>query len=799
MALSRIQKIIIWFLSLLSLMTALLVGAYLYLPRYVQTRLIPQLAHSAGLAAQSVRVGHIGLSKAELGPIQLDGDGGPALTVERIHLSYSPATLLYRRIGQIRLEGLVAHVRIVDGAFFIGNTRIAAPETADTEPRDAPTIPALPFRHLEVEAAVLDIAWNTGRLQVPFSLNADATGADEGHWSAEALLTPRRSRVRVTTVVNAAARHVGLEIKEAQTPLEDWVDMIPPDVVPHLHSIGGQLSVRGSAALQLSPLALETAAAEIEIGQLGLAWRHASAEASGSADTPDLPVTIRLDTTVSLSTDRGPSGWTARYTIGIRDLSLRRGESTFVSPQWQLAGEALRHDGLRVDLQSEGVDARIAYDTTTFTIPRTTVEAVIQHSASGLTAQGRGTVRSAELFDSALQLNMRDIAVELPFEWPPPDVSRGGRLAIGRISLQDQNLGDLSGGLQQSGRGVRFDLAHQSQLFPALVVHIKGSADSSGAAVDFNVPDYRPAAPIALRRFAPAAGGMVLGGRFQVQGRLRWSGDAAQTAADIRIDQGTLRDAGRDLHLTGIQGRLHVDDLPTPHSPAGQRLRVEQLKFGKIEATALELSYRIAPRQRLLIDWAGLDWCGGRLESGPIEISPEKSAIEAELTARDLNLAMLLEQLDLAEGSGQGTVRGRIPIRWEDEKLTFGKGSLSSPAGESGVIRLKELQGTEDLLSGLPAETPQHTQLDIAMEALKDYTYTHIDLQVESQEEILVLRLQLNGKPNRLLPFAYDQELGRLKRVQGKGQAEFQGIDIDLNFRSPLNQILNYRELLRTQ
>ena len=46
------------------------------------------------------------------------------------------------------------------------------------------------------------------------------------------------------------------------------------------------------------------------------------------------------------------------------------------------------------------------------------------------------------------------------------------------------------------------------------------------------------------------------------------------------------------------------------------------------------------------------------------------------------------------------------------------------------------------------------------------------------------------------LPFAYDQQLGQFKRVAGEGQADFKGISIDLNLRSPLNEIMNYKELL---
>jgi hypothetical protein len=85
--------------------------------------------------------------------------------------------------------------------------------------------------------------------------------------------------------------------------------------------------------------------------------------------------------------------------------------------------------------------------------------------------------------------------------------------------------------------------------------------------------------------------------------------------------------------------------------------------------------------------------------------------------------------------------------------------------------------------------------LDIATEALKDYTYKWARLYLESEDRDLLLKLQFDGKPNRLLPFAYDTGLGRFKRVSGEGEADFTGISIDLNFRSPLNEILRYRTI----
>ena len=198
-------------------------------------------------------------------------------------------------------------------------------------------------------------------------------------------------------------------------------------------------------------------------------------------------------------------------------------------------------------------------------------------------------------------------------------------------------------------------------------------------------------------------------------------------------------------------------------------------------------------RRTLFVEKAGLQWCRGRINAAAIRIIPGKEDYDVTLFCDRLNLAMVLEQLGAADAGGEGTVNGRIPVRWVDGRLSFDNGFLYSTPGQPGQIQLK---GTGALLAGVPPDSPQHTQLDIATEALKDYTYQWAKLNVQSDKDVLLLKLQLDGKPNRLLPFAYDQQLGRFIRIAGEGQAEFKGINIDLNFKSPLNEIIHYKELL---
>ena len=87
--------------------------------------------------------------------------------------------------------------------------------------------------------------------------------------------------------------------------------------------------------------------------------------------------------------------------------------------------------------------------------------------------------------------------------------------------------------------------------------------------------------------------------------------------------------------------------------------------------------------------------------------------------------------------------------------------------------------------------------MELAREALKDYDYSWAKLNITSQGEELLLQMQMDGKPAKTLPFVYSKDIGGFMKVEAdvKG-SKFQGIRLDVNFRLPLNKILQYKELI---
>jgi hypothetical protein len=103
------------------------------------------------------------------------------------------------------------------------------------------------------------------------------------------------------------------------------------------------------------------------------------------------------------------------------------------------------------------------------------------------------------------------------------------------------------------------------------------------------------------------------------------------------------------------------------------------------------------------------------------------------------------------------------------------------------------IKDTQTLTAGIPMDTPEFVQLDLAREALKDFDYQWAKLELNTFEDTLDLKLELDGKPAKLLPFEYQQEVGSFVRVDATSPgSRFQGIKLNVNLKLPFNQVLKF-------
>ena len=240
---------------------------------------------------------------------------------------------------------------------------------------------------------------------------------------------------------------------------------------------------------------------------------------------------------------------------------------------------------------------------------------------------------------------------------------------------------------------------------------------------------------------------------------------------------------------------LWVTDLVKMHSAPGQKLKFTRASFGEMRIENGEIDFQIESPRSILVEKSHFKWCDGKVDAPAIRFTSGVEAYNLILYCDRLNLAKVLQQFGAASVTAEGELNGRIPLKFQNGKLSFKDGFLFTTPGETGKIKMTD---TEILTAGIPPDTPQYVQMELARKALEDYDYSWAKLNLTSEGEDLLLNLQLDGKPAKSLPFVYRKDMGGFAQVEAGVQGStFQGIRLDVNFRLPLNKIMQYKELIQ--
>ena len=434
-------------------------------------------------------------------------------------------------------------------------------------------------------------------------------------------------------------------------------------------------------------------------------------------------------------------------------------------------------------------------------LPELTVQGEVRQKDSNTPQiKTRLQFKNGTLQASDYGLRGLDISGDLPWDWPGQKTTAGrkGRVDCRKIFWQELDLGNLSASLEQHGQKILFQGHHESALLQGLRLRCdgQGGLNQKGelqAHATFETNEYKPKTPINLGLFKISADGNIIDGIFSANGALDLATRGVNGSATAIVKEAILRNDEKNLLISSINCQLELPELPSLRSAPEQTLNFDLLKAGNISSPGGTFTFQIEADKTLLLEKGQLSWCGGKIETQALRISPAIGDYQFTLYCDRLQLTELLEQLAQVEAQGRGSVNGRIPVLWKNGELTFDDGFLYSTPGQGGTVKIS---GGEIPGAGLPASNPQFTQLDLAREALKDYQYEWTKVKVNSEAEELILNLQFDGKPNLPLPFVYKKELGGFARVSAKSPgSNFQGISLDLNLRLPLNQILQYKGL----
>jgi hypothetical protein len=240
---------------------------------------------------------------------------------------------------------------------------------------------------------------------------------------------------------------------------------------------------------------------------------------------------------------------------------------------------------------------------------------------------------------------------------------------------------------------------------------------------------------------------------------------------------------------------LLIPDLAQMRSAPGQKLKFARASLGEMNLENGEIDFQIESPRSVLVEKSHFNWCDGKVDAPAIRFTSGIEDYNLILYCDRLDLAKVLQQFGAASVMAEGQLNGRIPLRYQNGKLSFTDGFLFTTPGESGKIRMTD---TGILTAGIPPDSPQYVQMELARTALEDYDYKWAKLNLTTEGEDLLLKMQLDGKPAKSLPFVYQKDMGGFAKVEADVRGStFQGIRLDVNFRLPLNKIMQYKELIQ--
>jgi len=193
--------------------------------------------------------------------------------------------------------------------------------------------------------------------------------------------------------------------------------------------------------------------------------------------------------------------------------------------------------------------------------------------------------------------------------------------------------------------------------------------------------------------------------------------------------------------VTGLSAGMTADGPRAWRTPQGQALTFQSARSGEFafDSGALRWQYR---REALLLEQADVNWCGGSLHAFGVPYDPHERRLETVLYAERIELGRLMAQTRVLQGSGEGRLFGRIPVKVDKGKVELAESYLYSTPGETGILKLSNT-GPLDLAmaqANIDAETRRQFG-----EAMKNLQYTLIRMDLSGGGTNSTLGVQIKG------------------------------------------------------
>lgn len=414
------------------------------------------------------------------------------------------------------------------------------------------------------------------------------------------------------------------------------------------------------------------------------------------------------------------------------------------------------------------------------------------HDRGSLLVEGELAVHKATANELEREVRLDEITGKIPWQWPQKAEEKRGQLKIAGINWRNKELGSFKADIKLKSGLYHLDGSFNHTLPDGLMTKITGFAGikESGRRVMSTLHmDISPFNAFHLGDFNPSLSGSFLSGDLGLDGKLAIDPSGLQGNMNVLLQNGKFEFPEKNLNIENIRLTLEMPSLPVLRSAPAQKFSFDRVTMGDLILDKGKATWQLESPDSIFIEEGAVKWVGGHVFANAVRISPGINDYVVPIFCDRLVLAEILNQFGISGAEGEGTVSGRIPLHLSKGSVRFEDGFLYSSPGKGGSIKVAVM---ELLSAGIPKNTPQFAQVDFASEALKNFQYDWVKLFLNSQEEDLLMQMQMNGKPVQSLPFMYDSRTGLLKRMDSTHKGINQPIRLDVNFRLPLNRILGY-------
>lgn len=770
---------------------------HISLPGILSSFIFPEIAKKAGIDRFSCDVRRIGLCGSDFSSIKIGDKTRPGILIDSIKIDYSPIGIFRKNIKSLSFSGIKLFCDYEKGNLTIPGLyplkSVTSGDVPTNNPRSLNLNAGFQINYVKVSNAFVYASIEGKNYKIPLEIESRSQKNKISCFSGILNASPSGCEVRVTSDVKIN------ENIECRGSLFTRFQKIP-DLFDLKADVYTPIDLTGNYRFDLS-----------DNGQWNFEFKTRPSEktepgkSAGNFGFNEYVISTGSPAVFIFAKGISYNG-IATYLITVPEIKAQNKQETLYLPALDVKGKIYWGNNEQEDLPLAAIGAEssnIEYmlGSTEAQISKISLFGhLINSEADKLNFRGEVTLYETAITDKPSEIKIRGIQAELPISLPCKDFSKSGNFSIKEILFAGKNCGSIKGSLKQIGPGIEFKGKHKSRLIPGFTINLSGitvMADSNNllSEINFKAETFTPKSLIDLGQFIPSASGFKLHGSIKIDGDFSYNDSNIKSALKARLTDADLENPASKISIRGISADLHLTDLFGLKSAPAQSFKFKSANFGSIDLNDGWFEFQIESIDSIFIEKSSFNWCKGRVDTQGIRISENLNDYNIVLYCDRLHLASILDQFGAADAEGNGSVNGRIPVRYNKGRITFDNGFLFSTPGSGGRIKFRN---AEKLTAGIPQDSTQYVQIELAREALKDFQYQWAKLGLNTENEDLLLNLEFDGKPTSPLLFVYQKDLGSFAKIEaGQKGSVFEGIKLNVNFRLPLDKVIQYKDVLK--